>query len=128
MLNDAAQHYQQALQLFPSSAIDDLGVTHHHQLGYIFGEVRDIDRALQHYQQSIRYKEQAGNIFAAGETRFNVAIDLLLAARHDDARAYAEAALANFRKFGDCAAAQIQRAEQLIADIDKVGGRTAGKA
>jgi hypothetical protein len=42
-----------------------------------------------------------------------------LRARLPDARAYAEAALVNFQRFGDRAAQEIQKAEQLIAEIDQ---------
>jgi hypothetical protein len=51
--------------------------------------------------------------------RFNVALALLGADQLTDARAYAGAALANFRTFGNRAAAHIQNAERLIADIDQ---------
>jgi tetratricopeptide (TPR) repeat protein len=102
--------------LFPPTAIAQRGVAHN-QLGVIFRRVGDIDRALQHYQQDIRYCEQAGDIFGAGLTRENVAIALLQADRVADARAYAEAALANFRTFGDRAADRIQNAERLLALI-----------
>ena len=126
-INDAAHHYQQALQLFPPTAIVERGITHN-QLGDIFRRAGDIDRALQHYQQSIRYSEQAGDIFGAGQTRFNVAVALFQAERFDDARAYAEAALANFQTFGDRAAEDIQKTEQLLADIDKAEAEQRGKS
>jgi hypothetical protein len=74
---------------------------------------------MHHYQQDIRYCEQAGNIFGAGETRRNVALALYRAGRLSDARAYAEAALANFRTFGDRAAQRSQAIQRLIAQIDK---------
>ena len=67
----AKQHYQQALQLCPPTAIVQRGGMHN-QLGLIFERAGDIDRALEHYQQAIRYREQAGDIFGAGQTRDNV--------------------------------------------------------
>jgi hypothetical protein len=39
--------------------------------------------------------------------------------RLSDARAYAEAALANFRTFGDRAADDIQQIERIIGSIDQ---------
>jgi tetratricopeptide (TPR) repeat protein len=124
----AAERYcQQALQLFPPTAIVELGITHN-QLGTIFGRAGKLDRALQHYQQDICYCEQAGDIFGAGQTRFNVAIALLQAARFDDARAYAKAALANYQTFGDRAAEDIQKAERLLAAIDKAEVEQRGKS
>jgi ABC-type transporter Mla subunit MlaD len=70
----------------------------------------------------------AGDIFGAGETRANVAMALLAAGRLSDARAYAEAALANFRTFGDRAADHIQDIERLVANIDQVVAKKAGSA
>jgi tetratricopeptide (TPR) repeat protein len=122
LVNNALRYYLQALQLYPQTEITGRGVIHN-QLGYIFGEVGDIDRALHHYQQDIRYSEQAGDIFGAGQTRFNVAVDLLNARRFDDARAYAEAALANYQSFGARAADKVQRAEGLLADINQAAAR-----
>jgi tetratricopeptide (TPR) repeat protein len=124
-INDAARHYQQALQLFPSIAIRELGITQN-QLGVIYRHGGNLERALQHYQQSIRYKEQAGDIFAAGTTRYNVAIALLKAGRFEDARAYAKAALANFQSFGDRAAGDLQDAERLLALIDQAEAEQRG--
>jgi tetratricopeptide (TPR) repeat protein len=118
LINEAAQYYQQALHLYPQTAIVERGVCHN-SLGVIFAKAGDLDRALQHYQQNIRYSEQAGDIFGAGQTRYNVALALLQAARFDDARAYARAALANFQSFGDRAAEYTRRAERLLATIDQ---------
>jgi tetratricopeptide (TPR) repeat protein len=125
-LRDAERHHQQALQLLPPTAIVERGVAHN-SLGNVYLSAGDIDRALQQYQQDIRYSEKAGDIFGAGQTRFNVASALLQAKRFDDARAYAEAALANFRSFGARAAKDIQDAEQLLARIDKAEAEQRGK-
>jgi tetratricopeptide (TPR) repeat protein len=127
-LTDAAQLYEQALDMMPTTAVRELGTTHN-QLGNIYADLSAIDRALHHYQQCIRYREQANDIFSAGETRANVAMTLRTAGRLADARAYAEAALANFRTFDDRAAADhIQRTERLIAIIDRAISRRAGSA
>jgi hypothetical protein len=117
LINRAAQYYHQALALFPPTAIVDRGVSHN-QLGEIYRRAGDIERALHHYQQGIRCQEQSGDVFAAGQTRFNVAITLLQAGRFDDAHAYGQAALANFRQYGDHAAAMIRQTEGLLAAID----------
>ncbi len=127
LINDAARHYQQALELLPPTAITELGVAHN-QLGRIYRRADDIDRALQHYQQSIRYKEQAGDIFGAGQTRSNVAIALSQAERFDDARAYAEAAFANYRSFGDRAADRVQKVKGLLAAIDEAEAEQRGQS
>jgi tetratricopeptide (TPR) repeat protein len=117
-LAEAARLYQQALDMMPATAVTERG-TIHGQLGVIHRNAGDIDRALHHYQQAIRYFEQAGDIFGAGQTRYNVGLALLNARRPSDARAYAEAALANFATFGDRAADHIQQTERLIAAIDQ---------
>ncbi len=112
--------------MFPATAIVDRGVALN-QLGNIYSRAGDIDRALQHYQQCIGYYEQAGDIFRAGQTRQNVAVALRLAERFDDARAYVNAALANYRTFGDRAAEKIQKTERLLADIDRAEAEQRGK-
>ncbi len=112
-LNAAAGFYHQALDLLPPNAVDDLAVTHN-QLGNIYRNAGDLDRALSHYRESIRYKEAAGNIYAAANTRFNVALALRDAGRLADAREYAHAALRNYQTYGDRAAAEIQETQRLI--------------
>jgi len=52
----------------------------------------------------------------------------LLAQRFDDARAYAEAALANYRTFGDRAAEKIHDVEGLLAAIDEAEAEQRGKS
>lgn len=117
-LTEALKSYEQALDLLPEHAVKVRGTTHN-GLGNLFKNIGDIDRALDHYRQSIRNKETAGNTFAAGLTRFNVALALLRADRLADARSYAVAALANYKSFGDRAADHIQRTQGLIQDIDE---------
>jgi tetratricopeptide (TPR) repeat protein len=117
LLNKAAQYYLDGLTRFPLTAIEDRGVAHN-QLGSIYRRAGYIEEALKHYQQSILYKEQSNDIFGAGQTRFNAAHALLQASCFEDARSFAEAALANYREFGDRAAVQIQRTEQLLVAID----------
>jgi tetratricopeptide (TPR) repeat protein len=104
--------------MFPETAITDRGTTHN-QLGNIYQDADDIDHALCHYRHAIRYKEQIGDLFGAGQTRYNAALALFRADLFDDARAYAEAALANFQAFGELAADLVQRTERLIVDIAK---------
>jgi len=115
-LNDAVRFYNQALELLPSNAVDDLAVAHN-QLGNIYGDAGDFDRALSHWRESIRYKEAACNIYGAATTRRNVAIGLANAGRFSDAREYAYAALRNFETYGDRAAQEIQETRGLIEEI-----------
>jgi len=124
---EAARLYEQALDMMPATAVTDRGIAHN-QLGLIYCDAGDVDRALHHYRQCVQYADKVGDIFSAGVMRFNVAIALLQADRLTDARAYAEAALANFRTFGDRAAADIQDTERIITDIDQAVAKKTGGA
>jgi len=117
-INAAASYYHQALDLFPETASSERGITHN-QLGNIYQDASDIDHALRHYQQAIRYAEAEGDIISAGQRRVNVAITLAKTDRLPDARAYAEAAISNFATFGDRAAAEIQHAQELLDAINQ---------
>jgi tetratricopeptide (TPR) repeat protein len=118
-LNDAVQFYHQALDLLPPNAVDDLAVVHN-QLGLTYYDAGDLNRALTHYRESIRYEEVQGDLYGAAQTRGNVAITLANAGRLADAREYAYAALRNFQTYGDRAAEDIQKTQDLIADIERL--------
>ena len=115
-LNEAVRRYQEALDLLPADAVNDLAVTHN-QLGTIFHSAGDLDRAAHHYRESIRYEEAQGNLYGAAQTRFNVAIALYIAGRRADAVEYAEAALRGFEPYGAGAAEDIEDTRRLIAEI-----------
>jgi len=115
-LNEAAGFYHQALELIPPDAVDELAVAHN-ALGAIYGGAGDLDRALPHYRDAIRYREQQGNLYAASQTRFNVAVGLARAGRVQDALAYAEAALRGFESYGESAAEVVQKTRGLIERI-----------
>jgi tetratricopeptide (TPR) repeat protein len=117
-LNAALAAYQQALALLPANAVNDLAVTHT-QLGEIYRNAGDFDRALPHYRKCIRLDEASGNLCGAGQTRFNVALALRQAGRLTDAREYARAALRNFEPYGPGAADVTKRAQQLLARIEQ---------
>jgi tetratricopeptide (TPR) repeat protein len=117
-LNAALNTYQQSLVLLPTNAVDDLAVTHN-QLGNIYQDAGQTARALEHYQQCVHYDEQAGNIYGAGQTRYNVAVTLYQQGRLADARAYAEAALRNFQVYGSRAADKIELTQRLLALINQ---------
>jgi tetratricopeptide (TPR) repeat protein len=118
-LNEAVRYYHQGLDLLPPDAVDALAVTHH-QLGSIYDNAGDLDRALPHYRDSIRYEEVQGNLYGAAQTRFNVALALADAGRLPDALAYARAALGNYQTYGQGAAADVQRTQGLIAEIERL--------
>jgi tetratricopeptide (TPR) repeat protein len=110
--------YEQALDMLPATAVTERGIMHN-QLGNIYDDGGNVDRSLHHYRLCIRFHDETDDKFNAGRTRFNVAITLLNAGRLVDAHVYAEAALANYRTFGDRATDRIQKAERLIAEISQ---------
>jgi len=115
-LNEAARLYLEALDLFPADAVNDLAVAHN-QLGQVYRGAGDLDRAVPHYREAIQLHEQAGNLYGAADTRFNVALAFANAGRRADALEYAEAALRGFESFGERAAEMIERTHGLIAEI-----------
>lgn len=117
-LNAALKLYSDAFARLPETAVPELAVTHH-QIGMIYGNAGDIKRALPHYRRAIGYEEQQGNLHGAGDTRRNAAVVLAAAGRLPEALAYAEAALANFRIYGDRAAADIEETQRLISEIHR---------
>lgn len=118
LLDDTLQFYHQALDLLPPDAANDLAVTHG-MLGSIYGDAGDLNRALMHYREAIRYTEAADNVYEAATHHFNAAIDLSNAGRLDDALAHARAALSSFSTFGDSAAADSQETQGVIAMIEQ---------
>jgi tetratricopeptide (TPR) repeat protein len=123
-LNAAAGYYHQDLELLPPDAVDDLAVAHN-GLGSTYRNAGDLERALPHYREAIRYFEAAGDLYNAANARFNVALALSDAGRLVDAREYAHAALRNFQHYyGGRAAEDIRKTQGLIADIEKAMGRT----
>jgi tetratricopeptide (TPR) repeat protein len=117
-LHDALGFYHQDLEMTPPDAIGQLAVGHG-ALGAIYGETGQLDRALHHCREAIRYMESAGNLYDAAQTRYNVALDFLNAGRFADARDYALAALRNYHTYGASAQEKIQKTLDLIARIDK---------
>jgi tetratricopeptide (TPR) repeat protein len=95
-LSKAAEYYQQALKMFPLNAVSELATTHN-QLGIVYAEAGQIDVALHHYRESIRYCEAMQDRFAAGQTRYNAALGLANAGRFADAREWAQSALRDYQ-------------------------------
>ncbi len=117
-LPDAAAAYQQALELLPEHAAGDLA-TAHNALGDIYGAAGETDRALGHYRESIQQEERRGNRYGVGRARYNAASTLLGAGRRGDALRYARAALDDHQAAGPDAAAEADRARQLVDYIEQ---------
>jgi tetratricopeptide (TPR) repeat protein len=123
----AEQHYRQALALCPPSAVADLGPMHN-QLGNLYQQVGQIEPAREHYERAVHGCEQIGNRYAAGQTRYNLAVMYAQAsgreatpARARDllrrALAYAQASLRDFQHYQGRAAADEADAQRLIEII-----------
>src|SRR5205085_11131252 len=67
-----------------------------HQLGNIFDDAQDFDRAIKNWREAIRYAELVGDLYQAARTRYNVAVALARRERFADAMDYARAALSAF--------------------------------
>jgi tetratricopeptide (TPR) repeat protein len=117
-LNTALQFYGQALALVPSDAAD-MVATIQFAIGRTYAAGGTVDRALTHYREAIRHEEAAGELYGAATTRFNIAHTLANAGRFADAQEYARAALHNFETFGPRAAADVEKSQSLIAQIEQ---------
>jgi tetratricopeptide (TPR) repeat protein len=116
--DDALRGYGEALQTTPPDALGQLAAIHG-QLGNIYNDGGDPDRALHHQREAIRLFEAEGNLYGAAQARYNVAATLNDAGRLADARQYAKAALRDYQTYGAGAADKVQKTLDLIADIDK---------
>jgi tetratricopeptide (TPR) repeat protein len=120
-INAAVKAYHLALPLIPADNPTTHGITHN-QLGNIYYETGQLETALSHYRQAIRYCEDAGDRYGAGRTRFNVALALALALdradRTADALLYAHAALRDYQTIGPGAADEIETTQQLITRLE----------
>jgi len=117
-VNGALKCYVHALKMLPADAVGDLAVAHS-QLGVVYGEAADVDKALGHYRDAIRLDEAQANLYGAAQTRLNAALLLTRAGRFRDALDYAKAALFNYESFGDRAAVEAQKTQELIAVIER---------
>lgn len=121
--NAAVGFCQQALDLLPENAVHDLAMIHS-QLGGIYGEAGDLDRALLHWRESIRYYEVEGDLYHAAKTRSNIATSLMLAHRRlsdfADAAEYARAALRNFETYGQADAKIVQKTQEMLEVCEQI--------
>lgn len=125
----AEEHYLQSLALCPPSSLTDLGRIHN-QLGILYKNVGQTERAREHYEKDVQICEQTGDRYGAGQTRFNMVIMYRAAAKREAApprqrdlllraRAYAQAALRDFQHYQGRAADMEANAQGLLAEIDE---------
>jgi tetratricopeptide (TPR) repeat protein len=117
LLNGALRHTRHALRMLPQTAVAELGLAHN-GLAAVYSVAGDLDRALPHFRDSIRYEEAQGSRFGAGVTRLNVAVSLARHRRFTDALEYARAALRDFETYGHRAAKEAEEARRLVAQIE----------
>jgi len=126
----AEKYYLEGLRLCPTDALTDLAPVHS-QLGNLYREVGHLQKAREHYELDAQYEEKAGNHFGAGKTRFNMAIMYVQASGTEDqpsqqranllrARAYAEAALRDFKHYQGRAAKYEVEVHDLLDLINNV--------
>ena len=118
LLHKALSHYVAALKLIPTNAMNALAMTHNN-IGLVYERAGDLERALEHYDDSIRYEQMQNNQYGAGQTQHNVAVALYNAKQLVRARRYAEAALGSFAPYGAGASAVVEKTQGLIALIDE---------
>jgi tetratricopeptide (TPR) repeat protein len=117
-LNTALGYYQQALSLTPAGDHQSRA-SRENQLGLIYHSGGDTVQALRHYQQSLQHKQARGDVYGAGQTRYNIAVLLAGDDRVSDALLYARAALDNFQQAGPGAAEDVGHAQRLIASLEQ---------
>ncbi|MEO1165975.1 MAG: tetratricopeptide repeat protein, partial [Chloroflexota bacterium] len=115
-IRTALTHYQDALSLFPANAINELAVTHN-QLGIIYRSVGEITQALDHYQKSVHYDEQADNHYSAANTRYNMALLFESQGQFEHAMVYTDATLKGYQLYGERTAQEQAKVMRLIERI-----------
>jgi tetratricopeptide (TPR) repeat protein len=115
-LSAAHGYYQQSLALIPADDHQTRAAIEN-QLGLIYRRAGDTGQALRHFQQSIQHKEARGDVYGAGQARYNIAALLVDAGRVSDALLYARAALQSFQQAGPGAADDAAAAERLVAEL-----------
>jgi tetratricopeptide (TPR) repeat protein len=117
-LEQARAGYQNALYLLHADHHGYRANIHNH-LGRIHGAVRDVPRALDHYQQSLHHSEAVGDTYSAGQTRLNIALLLDNNGRADDALHYARAAVTNLQHVDPSAAEMAGEAAALVRKLER---------
>jgi tetratricopeptide (TPR) repeat protein len=103
----------------------------HGQLGNLYSDVGRLDNAREQYEEAVQCFEEAGNRLNAGETRFNMALMYVRASVRENqpseqrratllrARAYAEAAMRDFKHYQGRAAKDEADAQGLLDHINQ---------
>jgi len=117
-LNDSAAAYTEMLGMLPADAVEEHAVAYH-SLGNAHADAGQVDTALGHFQQAIRYRERQDDRYGAGWIRARAALALHDAGRVQDALLYAQAALRDYEAVGSGAAAEAAGVRRLITELDR---------
>jgi tetratricopeptide (TPR) repeat protein len=121
LFQEALDLYNRVLRLLPDNALTWLAVTHEH-MGNLFAKAFDVEDALLHFREALRYNEASDNRYAIAVTRENIARVLFAAGRDNDALAYAQRALSDYEALGNQSAASVVEIQAMIATIEKAIG------
>jgi tetratricopeptide (TPR) repeat protein len=124
----AEQHYLEALDLCPPTALTDLAPMYA-QTATLYSQVGDLDNAREYYEQAVQYFERTNNRYDAGRVRRDIALMYARSAKRETAparqrdllqraRAYAQAALRDYQHYQGRATAEEAKAQDLLEDID----------
>jgi tetratricopeptide (TPR) repeat protein len=117
-LTDARRNFERAIEHESQGEYARLA-RHNLLYGHISYSLGDIDAALPHYRESIRYDRLTGNNFSAAKTRFNLAIALRDVGRLGEARKYAVAAFGELKSLhGPITDDLLDRSRRLVMSIE----------
>jgi len=118
-LTDARRYFEQAIE---HDDPKDYGrLAHHHlQFAHVSYSLGDIERAVPHYCDAIRFNQMRGEPLDAARIRFNLAIALRDVGRLGEARKYAAAAFGELRGFhGPVSEGLLDRSRRLVMHIEQ---------
>ena len=116
-LGGACKYFQQALNILPPNAVQELALSHN-RLGYVYGYSRMFDKALRHHQESVRYSDMLGDIYLAATRRRDIAFLLKNAGQLSDALVYARSSREKFEAYGLAGAEQVLKTQNLIGELE----------
>jgi tetratricopeptide (TPR) repeat protein len=117
-LNDSAEAYLEMLDMLPADAVDEHAIAHH-SLGNAHADAGQLDTALGHFQQAIRYRERQDDRYGAGWIRARAALALADAGRVQDALLFAQAAFRDYEAVGAGAADEVAGVREFIAELEQ---------
>lgn len=112
-ISEALRLARLALLLTPPDAVNELAAGNE-ILGIIYQVLLDHQSALECFSEAILHREKQNDFYSAAAARCRVANILMWQGRFKEARDFAEAALSDYERYGDQAAAEILATRALI--------------